>query len=113
MTRDKILQHLKEVGPATAQDISAYTATNVHTVRTAIQKLRKEKAIFINSWPYTGQHRSAQWALRTHRQANAVKPPPMTAADICREWRQRNKALLKVKRSAYAAKGNPFAMLIY
>jgi hypothetical protein len=111
LARDLILDHLREIGPATIQELIVETSKTRDAVRKAINKLHAEKRIFVKAWPYQGIQRSRQWALRTACQIDAVKPTPRDNFTHQLNYRQRNKALLKVKRSMRVAAGNPFAAL--
>lgn len=112
LTRDLILEHLREIGPATTQELVGETGKTRETVREAINRLHAEKRIFVKDWPYQGVQRSRQWALRTASQPDAQKPAPCDDFTYQRNYRERNKARIKVRRSLHVEAGNPFAALM-
>lgn len=112
MARDMILWHLRHIGPATTRELVDETGKCRDAVRKAVNRLREDGSVFIKDWPYTGVQRAKLWALRTSGQKDAPKPPARPLTELKVEWGRRNKTLLKARRSAHAARGNPFAMLI-
>ncbi len=109
---DLVAAYLRMVGPATTAELSREIGKNRDSTRKAVNELHDRGRVYIKDWPYTGVQRAALWALRSQGQPDAPKPPPRDLLELKREWNQRNKALLKVRRSVNAARGNPFAMLI-
>ena len=112
LARDMIIDHLRHIGPATTRELVEEIGKCREATRKAVNKLWKEGYLFIKDWPYTGQQRAALWALRTSSQQDAQKPPARSLTELKVEWARRNKTILKARRSAHAARGNPFAMLI-
>jgi hypothetical protein len=107
-----ILDHLKEFGPATTRDLVGETGKAHDAVRKAVNRLHAERRIFVKDWPYTGRQRAKLWALRTSSQMDCPQPPARNVTELKREWARRNTAILKMRRSVNAARGNPFAALI-
>lgn len=112
LARDLIMEHLREIGPATTQELVGEIGKTRETVREAINRLHAEKRIFVKAWPYQGIQRSRQWALRTASQPDAQKPTPCDDSTYQRNYRDRNKARIKVRRSLHVEAGNLFAALM-
>lgn len=108
-----VLAHLRAFGPATCTELTADLPKGREAIRSALARLYSARLIYIQSWPFLGMQRAAQWAIRTHSsQSDAPKPPARDPQQLRIEWGRRNKSLLKARRSIHAARGNPFAMLI-
>lgn len=95
----RVLAHLKDAGPASAQELAFELGSSREGARTAIADLHTKGLVFIKDWPYQGQQRTRLWAVRgSNNQADAPRPPPMTAPEYQRRWRDKFSAVRNVKR---------------
>ena len=112
-TQINILEHLKMIGPSTILELSNEVGRSKEAVRDAMIELHKFKRVYVKDWPYIGIQRARLWALKTgSSQVDAFKPPRVTDQDYQRNYRERHKARLAIRRSVRAAVGNPFAALM-
>lgn len=106
-----IIDRLRTIGPMTSIELCDELGSNRENIRRAVNDLHAKEKVFVADWPYSGIQRARQWAFRAATcQHDAPRPPSLTDADWKRNYRHRNKLLLKQRKAPLHA--NPFAGLM-
>lgn len=111
LTQIMILDQLKTVGSMTITEVAKEIGRGKEVTRHAMYDLHARGKVYISSWPYVGVQRARMWSFKTiSAQVDKPKPEPLKNTEYQKNYRNRNRGKLAIKRSNRV--GNPFAGLI-